>query len=996
MKTTYLGSVRNLFAYLIFSCVGLFSAATLSAQSAGWEALLANDFMAARQAFDESLQKDSTQREELLGALFLADIFKDTERYQRLGKKLLYSHPEPILWRAFRNALPGEALYTDWFESLNPDQKAYGPIRMYASLAKLDETNRKDRSKARKKRLTYEEGTALLMPLLQKDGWAILGPFQNIGGGGLEKVYPPETDGYDPQASYTNAHDLPLQWFSPPFPTLRTGLEFSSVLPGGKHMSTYYARKAFEMEQAGQLDLAITRNNPMKVWINGTLVFSTDEPMGFYADGETINLDLEKGQYEILVKMARKENWYGSARGLFALRYSAPTYGDESSIFMLRALETGGSEKALKPIPGKLNNPGNLKSFSVVEEGLLSANLARLGEGEFAWSEYYLLVRLANRMGKTRVVEEAMVALQKEHPDQVYLQLLLASVYQQNLNRNMAIRMVSQIDLEKTPHYDLLMKELEEVDEDLQEDEYEEKMDQIKAIAPSNRDFVQSYLRYYRGKKDSTTLYAFRDETLTAYPEMAYLFDEEDGEEFVNKGKKKKNKKEKKPQYNQDKKKKWFEEALEYRPFSRNLYQEKVEELLEEKEYETAAKIAQQGLKVSPYDPKLWELLGDTQEGLSQTDSALNCFRRSMQYRSAAGRNYYYGSNPLKKKIERLGEKNEATDFFQKKTLADILAERDLWEETYKDQDAVILLRTADYLINEYGGGEARQSFALLINSENGINPWTEENFSYLGSNVKVQHIKPDSSILKPDMRGTYAVFKDLAPGDLIYVEGTRVLNDVFENGRTYGVGDYFSLRGGSMFINPIYYQKLEIAVPEGSPIQYQSFNAPDLKEKRLAEGFDFYRWEWRFTPELVEEDGAFRKWAAAPDIQFTNAQDWSWLVNWYDDLTRTKLEPNYYIQNLYGEIVKEGMQDEEIIRAIYNYITKEIKYSSVSFLQSNFIPQAPELTCSGGIGDCKDVATLMIALLRMADIESYYVLVRAIYNYITKEIKYSSVSFLQ
>ena len=101
-------------------------------------------------------------------------------------------------------------------------------------------------------------------------------------------------------------------------------------------------------------------------------------------------------------------------------------------------------------------------------------------------------------------------------------------------------------------------------------------------------------------------------------------------------------------------------------------------------------------------------------------------------------------------------------------------------------------------------------------------------------------------------------------------------------------------------------------------------------------------------------------------------------MVEWYADKTYKKLESNYEIIEIIDSIVKPAMNDEAIIEAIYNYITSEIQYSYVSFLQSNFTPKAPDLTCSAKIGDCKDVATMMITMLRYLGYEAYYVLVKS------------------
>jgi hypothetical protein len=70
------------------------------------------------------------------------------------------------------------------------------------------------------------------------------------------------------------------------------------------------------------------------------------------------------------------------------------------------------------------------------------------------------------------------------------------------------------------------------------------------------------------------------------------------------------------------------------------------------------------------------------------------------------------------------------------------------------------------------------------------------------------------------------------------------------------------------------------------------------------------------------------------------------------------------------------SLDEMEIIRRVYEYITTNVRYSAVSFRQSGIIPQYGRKTLITRIGDCKDVATLCIAMLAERDIRAHIVLV--------------------
>jgi len=104
---------------------------------------------------------------------------------------------------------------------------------------------------------------------------------------------------------------------------------------------------------------------------------------------------------------------------------------------------------------------------------------------------------------------------------------------------------------------------------------------------------------------------------------------------------------------------------------------------------------------------------------------------------------------------------------------------------------------------------------------------------------------------------------------------------------------------------------------------------------------------------------------------------DWAPIVEWYMAKTYRKLEPNYEARNIIDSLIKPEMSDKEKIETIYNYITNDINYSFTQLLQSNYIPKNSDLTICSKIGDCKDVSTVLITLLKMVNINAYYVLVK-------------------
>jgi hypothetical protein len=104
----------------------------------------------------------------------------------------------------------------------------------------------------------------------------------------------------------------------------------------------------------------------------------------------------------------------------------------------------------------------------------------------------------------------------------------------------------------------------------------------------------------------------------------------------------------------------------------------------------------------------------------------------------------------------------------------------------------------------------------------------------------------------------------------------------------------------------------------------------------------------------------------------------WDYVANWYYDLARTKTRTTFEIEDVVADLFegKANLSEEERVRTIYDFITENIRYSSVSFRQSAYIPRRARDVLVHRLGDCKDVATLCIAMLNEVGIKAHYVLV--------------------
>lgn len=111
------------------------------------------------------------------------------------------------------------------------------------------------------------------------------------------------------------------------------------------------------------------------------------------------------------------------------------------------------------------------------------------------------------------------------------------------------------------------------------------------------------------------------------------------------------------------------------------------------------------------------------------------------------------------------------------------------------------------------------------------------------------------------------------------------------------------------------------------------------------------------------------------PMVDFTTGKSWNEIAKFYSQHVEDQIKSSD-VTEFVKEIAKaDGLSRKEKIERVVSILDDRIRYTGFEFGKSAFIPNTPEKTWSRGLGDCKDEATLMVAMLRELGIESYVAL---------------------
>lgn len=105
--------------------------------------------------------------------------------------------------------------------------------------------------------------------------------------------------------------------------------------------------------------------------------------------------------------------------------------------------------------------------------------------------------------------------------------------------------------------------------------------------------------------------------------------------------------------------------------------------------------------------------------------------------------------------------------------------------------------------------------------------------------------------------------------------------------------------------------------------------------------------------------------------------ESWTSIGQEYHRVLDSLLVPSEEIKEKVNELIVDCQNDEEKIKAIYKYIQNNFRYVAISIEGHRFMPNEPDKVLKNLYGDCKDLASLLITMLKAADITSYPVLIK-------------------
>ncbi len=960
------------FVGLLFTVV---MPASAQSTSKGWWALTNNDDSAAIEAFNTAIANDPKDLRAHLGLMYAYDLRIDEQRsFQALkGAMQAAQDPHPYLYASILQRRFSANLYSkaSGLEDIlvnvanNPDPTGTLAAMACEQLGGIAE-QRADLSAAR----SWFDRLGAVMT------WRVIGPFHNISASGHDRVFQPETEDV-PTATYEGESGRAVWWFTPPRHRTDKWVDFANFYPtvNGVFYAVTYVRSA----QQQRVQLRLGTSGAYKLFVNNVQVSENIEEANNDLDTYITEVDLQQGWNRILVKVDNSE----LSRCNFLLRIT-----NEAGV-PIKGLEYSSEKQTI--------NSGDPKPQAVANP-FIAYFRSKIEAAPNDLENYLLLIEAHLRNEQVIEARRVLKKALKLAPDCIATLMLSTEVDSRGRRFD---HIVSTTEHIVTLRPDLPVSIVYAFQREMNAeriDEAEAMLPKIEAALPNTTDYfdaaisvarqrdrpqqvdelqARAFERFPRNFTYASSAIITKLRTTGSFDEALKIVDQYLANSYTETGLLvKAGLLGEAGRYAESEK--VYQLLFELQPCAPGYHSRMANDFEERKDLRRALASIEEALRDAPSVGSLWQTAGTYRRSLGDTNGARQAFEKALlldpsnfdareALREIAGRPSPFTVLPTLNIDSLIANAPSAAD--------------------YPNDDAVILANDQRRVVYDGSRCEVQYEFLIRVLTTNGIDRYKE--FSIPGGgrgtlNVEKAVVrKPNGRELPADLSGSFAVFKSLEPGDFIYVKAKS---------RETGGGRLSKYFTDEFLYNddiPVLHARYVLLTPKGTVFNYRVSNSPmemQFKETPLGE---MYVWEDRNMPAIKYEEGMPGLDAVGKVLQVSSIPRWADIVEWYYDIARTKTRSTDEIKEIVDSLLPptQTYSAMDVVSSVYRYITKDIRYSAVPFRQSGIVPQKACDVLITRIGDCKDVATLCIAMLAERNIPAYHVLVQTRTDGVTRDL---------
>jgi tetratricopeptide (TPR) repeat protein/transglutaminase-like putative cysteine protease len=388
---------------------------------------------------------------------------------------------------------------------------------------------------------------------------------------------------------------------------------------------------------------------------------------------------------------------------------------------------------------------------------------------------------------------------------------------------------------------------------------------------------------------------------------------------------------------------------------------------------------------LSPDEPEVYEREGRALMAAGRREEALATFERSLVLRP---------QNPALKEMVRTlkGETGSATQHLV--DIMPLLKEGD----AYPNEDAVYLVENTYVRVQKNGLQSRVHQMVIKMMNQRGVDTFRTWPLSWSPDRqelrvLRARVIKPDGSVVESygeterhmnepwtgmyyDARAKMLNFPALAPGDVL-----ELVHQVDDTALENLLSDYYGDVEHVLNIYPKVHYQFLVDMPKERPLYSNTQQLPGVKHTREEQdgGRVLYRWTAKNVAKVVTEPGMPGWTDSITPLHVSTYKTYEQVARYWWGLVRDQLTPNDEIRQTVDQVLTgvDRKNEMAVVEAVYNFVVSNTRYVALEFGIHGYKPYRVDRVLARRFGDCKDKASLIHTMLKVAGVDSRMVLLR-------------------
>jgi hypothetical protein len=266
--------------------------------------------------------------------------------------------------------------------------------------------------------------------------------------------------------------------------------------------------------------------------------------------------------------------------------------------------------------------------------------------------------------------------------------------------------------------------------------------------------------------------------------------------------------------------------------------------------------------------------------------------------------------------------------------------------EKYKGEHAVVVFDSTKIEVNRDGSGKTVFHKMVKVFTTYGTKKYSEKTFWYItlydtvivkrarviDTAGKYQDVPKEnivdmpmpawegSPFLVPNQRTVKITFPGVEKGYAV----EYIVEYITRNAPIDSAFDYFDIFEDE---DPILRKYLEINLPLDMELKWAVKNG-ELEYRKMERGKRVtHIWEAKDVPGIEKEPQMPPIYDVATKLMVSTLSSWKEVSKWYYNLCESKIKPDSTLIKKVEELTKDARSEDEKIRALYEFVNKEIRY---------------------------------------------------------------------